>query len=149
MGISKLLDKVNQAKSAVNSVKGIQNKLKNIDKTSVLDQLGEQAEEAKRTLEKRRSSLEKNLDARNAGKAVAKATPASADIDLIYPVYDQLENYIVFETRARTARDGKKGMNLLSKDNVSIALYLRPEHLSSNYAVRNMFECNYVHCCFM
>ena len=92
MGISKLLDKVNQAKSAVNSVKGIQNKLKNIDKTSVLDQLGEQAEEAKRTLEKRRSSLEKNLDARNAGKAVAKATPASADIDLIYPVYDQLEN---------------------------------------------------------
>ena len=135
MGISKLLDKVNQAKSAVNSVKGIQNKLKNIDKTSVLDQLGEQAEEAKRTLEKRRSSLEKNLDARNAGKAVAKATPASADIDLIYPVYDQLENYIVFETRARTARDGKKGMNLLSKDNVSIALYLRPEHLSSNYAV--------------
>ena len=50
MGISKLLDKVNQAKSAVNSVKGIQNKLKNIDKTSVLDQLGEQAEEAKRTL---------------------------------------------------------------------------------------------------
>ena len=49
MGLSKLLDKVNQAKSAVESVKGIQNKLKNIDKTTVLDQLGEQAEEAKRT----------------------------------------------------------------------------------------------------
>ena len=47
MGLSKLLDKVNQAKSAVESVKGIQNKLKNIDKTTVLDQLGEQAEEAK------------------------------------------------------------------------------------------------------
>ena len=72
MAIGKLLDKVNQAKSAVESVKGIKNKLKNIDKTTVLDQLGEQAEKAKRTLEKRRSSLEKNLDARNKGKKVAK-----------------------------------------------------------------------------
>ena len=63
MAISRLLDKVSQAKSAVESVKGIKTKLKNIDKTTVLDQLGEQAEEAKRTLEKRRTSLEKNLDA--------------------------------------------------------------------------------------
>ena len=70
MAISKLLDKVSQAKSAVESVKGIKTKLKNIDKTTVLDQLGEQAEEAKRTLEKRRTSLEKNLDARNKGKVI-------------------------------------------------------------------------------
>ena len=135
MAIGKLLDKVNQAKSAVESVKGIKNKLKNIDKTTVLDQLGEQAEEAKRTLEKRRSSLEKNLDARNKGKEVAKSTPSTADIDLIYPLYDQLDNYIVFQTRAREARDGKNGKNLLSKDNVEIALYVRPEHLASNFQV--------------
>lgn len=135
MGLSKLLDKVNQAKSAVNSVKGIQSKLKNIDKTSILDQLGEQAEEAKRTLEKRRSSLEKNLDARNTAKGVAKSTPSQGDIDLIYPMYDQLENYIVFRTRAREARDGKNAANLLSKENVEIALYVRPEHLASNFTV--------------
>ena len=41
MGLSKLLDKVNQAKSAVSSAKGIQSKLKNINKTSILDQLGQ------------------------------------------------------------------------------------------------------------
>ena len=135
MGLSKLLDKVNQAKSAVESVKGIQNKLKNINKTSVLDQLGEQAEEAKRTLEKRRTSLEKNLDARNKGKRIAKEKPSTADIDLIYPIYDQLENYIVFSTRAREARDGTNGANMLSKDNVEIALYVKPEHLASNFTV--------------
>ena len=88
-----------------------------------------------RTLEKRRTSLEKNLDARNKGKAVAKSTPSTADIDLIYPLYDQLDNYIVFQTRAREARDGKNGKNLLSKDNVEIALYVRPEHLASNFVV--------------
>ncbi len=135
MGLSKLLDKVNQAKSAVESVKGIQNKLKNIDKTTVLDQLGEQAEEAKRTLEKRRTSLEKNLDARNTGKAKAKSTPSGGTTDLVYPIYDQLDNYIVFSTRAREARDGKNGQNLLSKDDIEIALYVKPEHLASNFTV--------------
>lgn len=135
MAIGKLLDKVNQAKSAVESVKGIKTKLKNLDKTTVLDQLGEQAEEAKRTLEKRRSSLEKNLDARNKGKSIAKSTPSTADIDLIYPLYDQLDNYILFQTRAREARDGKNGENLLSKKNLEIALYVKPEHLASNFTV--------------
>jgi len=135
MGLSKLLDKVNQAKSAVESVKGIKTKLKNIDKTSVLDQLGEQAEEAKRTLEKRRTSLEKNLDARNKGKSIAKATPSGGSTDLIYPIYDQLENYIVFSTRARESRDGTNGQNLLSKNDVEIMLYVKPEHLASNFTV--------------
>ena len=94
--VSKLLDKVSQAKSAAKSVKGIQSKLKNIDQTSVLDKLGEQAEESKRILEKRRTSLEKNLDARNKGKAVAKSTPAGGDIALQFPMYDELENYLIF-----------------------------------------------------
>ena len=133
--VSKLLDKVSQAKSAVKSVKGIQSKLKNIDQTSVLDKLGEQAEESKRILEKRRTSLEKNLDARNKGKAVAKSTPAGGDIALQFPMYDELENYLIFTTRAREAREGKNAENLLSKDNVEIALYVRPEHMASNYAV--------------
>ena len=135
MGLSKLLDKVNQAKSAVSSAKGIQSKLKNINKTSILDQLGEQAEEAKRTLEKRRSSLEKNLDARNQAKGLAKKTPSSGSRDLQYPLYDQLDNYIIFRTRAREAREGANAANLLSKEDIEIAMYVKPEHLASNFTV--------------
>ena len=68
--INKILNKVSQAKSAVKSLKGIQAKLtgkgydlKNLASGSlsdVADKLAQQAEEAQATLDKRRSSLEKN-----------------------------------------------------------------------------------------
>ena len=75
-------------------------------------------------MEKRRSSLEKNLDARNQAKGLAKETPSSGSRDLQYPLYDQLDNYIIFRTRAREAREGANAANLLSKEDIEIAGFL-------------------------
>ena len=73
---NKILDKVSQAKSAVKSLKGTAAKLsgkgydlKNINAGSlgaVADQLAQQAEAAQATLDKRRSSLEKNKASKQA-----------------------------------------------------------------------------------
>jgi len=44
--ISKILGKINKAKSAINSLKGIGAKLESLNYTSQVDKLGEQAEYA-------------------------------------------------------------------------------------------------------
>ena len=65
--INKLLDKINQASQAVKSVKGIKSKLESIGykggvNTEEVDKLQAQAEEGRRKLEQRRSTLQKSLD---------------------------------------------------------------------------------------
>ena len=77
--INKLLDKINQASSAVKSVKGIKSKIESIGykggiDTSVVDQLQEIAEEGRRKLEERRASLQKGLDSATKAKGKAKRT---------------------------------------------------------------------------
>ena len=59
--IDKLISKFNKAKSAVNSFKGIQSKIKSINYTSAIDALGEDATRAKNQLQSRRERLEKSL----------------------------------------------------------------------------------------
>ena len=61
--INKLLSKVNQAKSAISSAKGIKSKLSQINYNSVINsnELEAQAEVAKQTLEKRKASLQKTM----------------------------------------------------------------------------------------
>ena len=46
MGLSKLIKKVNKAKSAINSLKGISSKIQSLNYNSVTDQLGEEAKKA-------------------------------------------------------------------------------------------------------
>lgn len=60
--INKLLSKINQATSAINSVKGIKSKIQGKGYLANVDKLVEQAEEAKRKLDKRRQSLQKNQE---------------------------------------------------------------------------------------
>ena len=86
--INKILSKVNQAKSAISSAKGIKSKLSQINYTSVINsnELEAQAEVAKQTLDKRRTSLEKSLNANNLSKNKAKKSPEGAPIELQYPL---------------------------------------------------------------
>ena len=46
MGLSKLLKKVNKAKSAINSLKGISSKINSLGYTTQTDKLGEEATKA-------------------------------------------------------------------------------------------------------
>lgn len=112
--INKILSKVNQAKSAISSAKGIKSKLSQINYTSVINsnELEAQAEVAKQTLDKRRASLQKSLNANNLSKNKAKKSPEGSPIELQYPLNEEHDNYIVFSSRQRINRqrrseDGK------------------------------------------
>jgi len=130
--INTLLDKVNQANSALETTKGIKSKIAGFTKDSAnfVDELKEQAAESERTLQKRRASLEKSVDAANSSKKFATQTASSSFVEIQYPLQDGLENFIVFRTRPRKKRDGENGRNLLSDESVEIALYV-PDALIS------------------
>jgi len=149
--INKILSKVNKAKSAVSSAKGIKSKLSNINYNSVINsnELEAQAEIAKQTLDKRKSSLQKSLDANNTAKNKAKKSPDSPYIEMQYPLNEEHDNYIVFRSRQRInrqrrAEDGKimsadaNRASLLSGDGseqVEIALHI-PLTLEQDAAVK-------------
>jgi hypothetical protein len=160
MGLSRILKKVNKAKQAISSLKGIASKLQNMGYNSVInsDELKSQAEEATKKLDKRRKSLQKNLDAKQTAKNAAKDIPVGEVKELMYPIGDPLENYILFTTRPRRARaktragvnvnlsplpgtttlfkkDDANRQNLLSKESVEIALYV-PDELTSTADVK-------------
>lgn len=125
--INKLLDKINQASSAVKSVKGIKSKIESIGykggiDTSVVDQLQEIAEEGRRKLEERRASLQKGLDSATKAKGKAKRAPSGSAEDLQYPIDGDLDNFLLFTTRTRKPRES--GGNLLSSSELTIALPL-------------------------
>ena len=108
--INKILSKVNQAKSAISSAKGIKSKLSQLNYNSVINsnELEAQAEIAKQTLEKRKTSLQKSLDANNTAKNKAKRSPEKNYIELQYPLGDLHSNYIVFKSRARINRQRRE-----------------------------------------
>ena len=108
--INKILSKVNQAKSAISSAKGIKSKLSQLNYNSVINsnELEAQAEIAKQTLEKRKTSLQKSLDANNTAKNKAKRSPETNYIELQYPLGDLHSNYIVFKSRARINRQRRE-----------------------------------------
>ena len=108
--INKILSKVNQAKSAISSAKGIKSKLSQLNYNSVINsnELEAQAEIAKQTLEKRKTSLQKSLDANNTSKNKAKRTPEKNYVELQYPLGDLHSNYIVFRSRARINRQRRE-----------------------------------------
>lgn len=108
--INKILSKVNQAKSAISSAKGIKSKLSQLNYNSVINsnELEAQAEIAKQTLEKRKTSLQKSLDANNTSKNKAKRSPEKNYVELQYPLGDLHSNYIVFRSRARINRQRRE-----------------------------------------
>ena len=137
--LSKIIKKINQAKAAINSVKGIKSKLESINWESVADadELKEQAEKARRLLSDRKASLEKALDPNNAKKRKSKKSPPSGFIELEYPLHDKLENHIVFTTRPRRERSqSNRGQNLLNFSDPQLEIYLHvPDDLNSTSMV--------------
>jgi hypothetical protein len=136
MGLSKLLKKVNKAKSAVNSLKGISSKLNSLGYDSQTDKLGEEAVQALKLLTDSRKRADKLLDANKSAQKAGKKPPASKGVELMYPLNDTLSNYIVFSIRPRRKRAGKSGANLFSGDDggTEIMLYV-PEGLTSESKV--------------
>jgi hypothetical protein len=148
MGLSRILKKVNKAKQAISSLKGIASKLQNLNYNSVInsDELKSQADAATKVLDKRRKSLQKSISAKNTGKKAAKTIPEDATIELQYPLKADIDNWIVFSTRHRHNRqnvgvnknnpDGGTRDNLLSKGNVEIALYIPDGAQTSDTVVK-------------
>jgi len=99
--IDKIISKFNKAKSAINSLKGIQAKIQSINYTSAIDALGEQAEEAKNQLERRGQRLQKSLTSKDQAQSFVNKLPAQKEQQIIYPYHDALANYIVFNIRPR------------------------------------------------
>ena len=95
MGLSKIIKKVNKAKSAINSVKGIGAKLKSLQYDSVTDQLGVSAEQARAYLQNSRKDA-KVVNQNDKAKLAMAKQPFEISEDLIYPLNDTLPNYLVF-----------------------------------------------------
>jgi len=144
--INKILSKVNQAKSAIKSLKGIQSKLtgtgydiNSMGATGnatgdVADKLKEQSAKAQASLDKRRQTLDKNKESKKT-KQYSKTAPMIENIDYQYPMGDGVENFLVFETIPRVARDGENNKNLLSgQSSISVALYVPSTVDTSNTA---------------
>ena len=107
MGLSKLINKVNKAKSAINSLKGISSKIQSLNYNSVTDQLGEEAKKAQEILKNQRNRDSSHLASNEKRLAIAKALPTATDEELMYPITDALDNYIVFSMRPRNKHKGK------------------------------------------
>ena len=129
MGLSKLINKVNKAKSAINSLKGISSKIQSLNYTSQIDRLGEEAEQAQNFLNEARKRDSKMLSAISKSQSLAKNRPQGADVELRYPL-TEMENSIVFTIRPRRKRTGETGKNLFSDGPTEIELYI-PEGVTT------------------
>lgn len=127
--IDKLIGKFNKAQSAVNSLKGVAAKLQSIDYNTALDALGEQRAEILEEIKERRASLEKSLDAKNRIKgSITKRAPEGTPTELVYPLHDDLANYMVFDIRGRRNQADKEGDTVGAN---SVALYVPDAVVSS------------------
>ena len=134
MGLSRLLNKINKAKSAINSLKGISSKLNSLNYTTQIDKLGEEAEAARELLSNRRKSADRLIAKMEEAQSRGKSNPPGKDEELMYPLDEELQNYIVFSIRPRRKRVGKSTANLLSDNTTEIHLYV-PDGLGSDAQV--------------
>ena len=129
--IDKLIGKFNKAQSAVNSIKGVAAKLQSVNYNTALDELGEQKSEILEKIKARRSALETSLNAKNRAKGdLLKQTPNGTPTELVYPLHDDLQNYVVFDIRGRRNQSASGGEAQFHDAPKSIALYV-PDALVS------------------
>ena len=126
--INKLLDKVGEAKEAINSLKGVGAALKGKNYTSATDALGELREKAKAELEKRRNSLKALSKSGTLTPRLAKETPQASFTVLKFPFEETLPNSIVFRAKDVAGRNSE-----LLPD-IKIELYI-PDALNNNSTV--------------
>lgn len=130
MAIDKLIRKFEKVKSAINSIKGIQSKIQSINYTTAIDALDQAKDEAETLLKARKQNLQKQIGSSGIGKGYAKQTPtvAGEDDHVTFPIYDVLDNYIVFTSKKRL-RQGSNIEHPVYRDR-SCALYI-PDALIS------------------
>ena len=63
--------------------------------------LASQKAKAEKLLDDRRATLQSNLNASNLAQAVGKKTPVTNINELQYPMHEDLDSFIIFETRPR------------------------------------------------
>jgi len=119
MGLSKLIKKVNKAKSAINSLKGISSKLQSLNYDSVTDQLGEEAKKAQKYLQDSRKRDSNLLAANEKRLRLAKNPPQPQATELMYPLHDTLDNYLVFKARPRLREGDSNTAGSKARGNVS------------------------------
>jgi hypothetical protein len=124
--IDKLINKINKVKSAVNSLKGISAKIQSLDYTTEIDKLKENKTKALRDLATRNAALEKINDRSGFINSTLKTVPTVQTKELVYPVHDELSNYLVFDIR-----DRKVGSDTDAEAN-TIALYIPDELISQS-----------------
>ena len=134
MGLSKLLKKVNKAKSAINSLKGISSKINSLGYTTQTDKLGEEATKALNILQDSRKRADTLLAKNKKAQSDARTPPSGEEVELMYPINDVLDNYIAFSIRPRRKRSGETGANLFSDGGTEITLYV-PEGITSDSSV--------------
>ena len=135
--LDKLLGKIEKAQSAIKSFKGTVSKFKNLNFNSLVDALGEQRGLANKILDARRSSLQRQLDARNVSKQACKGKPDMSVIDLYYPNYlPAIENMITFSTRKRNMHGNTSRSGIDTNDGLmEVHLYV-PDTLLSQANVQ-------------
>ena len=74
---------------------------------SVTDQLGEEAKKAQEILKNQRNRDSSHLASNEKRLAIAKALPTAEAEELMYPMSDALDNYIVFSMRPRNKQKNK------------------------------------------
>jgi hypothetical protein len=110
--LDKLLGKIEKAQSAIKSFKGTVSKFKNLNFNSLVDELAEQKGLANSILDARRSSLQRQLSAKNTSKRACKGLPDENTKDFMYPQdLDFHENYITFKSRPRALQTDSAGTN--------------------------------------
>ena len=110
--LDKLLGKIEKAQSAIKSFKGTVSKFKNLNFNSLVDELAEQKGLANSILDARRSSLQRQLSAKNTSKRACKGLPDENTKDFMYPQdLDFHENYITFKSRPRQLQTANADTN--------------------------------------
>lgn len=122
--IDKLLNKFNKVQNSINSLKGIASKIQSLNYNTEIDKLGERKAEALNKLTKRNAALKEINTQSGLSTNFVKERPKDFQPELVYPVHDDLANYLVFEIRDR------KVENDLPAD--IIALYIPDELISQS-----------------
>jgi len=137
MGLSRILKKVNKASQAIRSIKGIQSKWNSIGYDTVINSAELQSDHARASsvLQKMNSnsSARRTSSGTLAAQYKAAQTPEGDTQELMYPIHDKLENYIVFAVRSRQDRaesQGASGKNLFFEGSTEIRLYV-PDEINS------------------
>lgn len=124
--IDKLLNKFNKVQNSINSLKGISSKIQSLNYNTEIDKLGEQKAEAIKKLTDRNKALQTlNSSSKVRIQNNLKRKPGESKPELIYPMSDELFNYIVFDIRDRKVQNEEEEHDLIS-------LYVPDELISSS-----------------